>query len=209
MTNINVDNKLFNNPMKRRSEQKPKNYRWTKDEVLTLRSMARANASYEEIGKVIGRTATAVAQKAHKEGITNLRQESWTLKEEAYIIQNSHRPPSELAKELDRTVNSVQKMISHMRKDGRLKRMYSSLAVVPERDREPLSPEKPNDKIYALYEGDRFICSGTRENIAKMVNRAESMIRFYGTPTQAKRNENVPEHKRRYTVYLGKVKDFE
>ena len=96
-----------------------------------------------------------------------------------------------------------------MRKDGRLERTYSSLAVVPERDREPLSPEKPNDNIYALYEGDRFICSGTRENIAKMVNRSESMIRFYGTPTQAKRNKNVPEHKRRYTIHLGKVKDFE
>ena len=109
MTNININNELFDNPMKRRSERKPKSFRWTKDEVLTLRSMARANASYEEIGEVIGRTATAVAQKAHKEGITNLRQESWTPKEEAFIVQNNHRPPSELAKELGRTVYSVQK----------------------------------------------------------------------------------------------------
>lgn len=43
---------------------------------------------------------------------------------------------------------------------------------------------------YALYKGEELIAVGTSEELAKQFGVKDSTIRFYSTPTNAKRNKS-------------------
>lgn len=42
-------------------------------------------------------------------------------------------------------------------------------------------------KTYALYKGEKFLAEGTIKEIAEIRNVTPKTIKFYGTPTYAKR----------------------
>lgn len=45
-------------------------------------------------------------------------------------------------------------------------------------------------KYYALYKGEKLLCSGTKVQIANKMGVKLRTIKFYKTPTNLKRNKN-------------------
>lgn len=58
---------------------------------------------------------------------------------------------------------------------------------------------RPNEKVYALYKGERLLADGTIHEIAEKMGVQVESIRFYKTPTYQRR---VKGENRRVVVCL-------
>jgi hypothetical protein len=60
--------------------------------------------------------------------------------------------------------------------------------------------KRPNEKIFALYKGEKLLADGTLKEIATRMGIKVESVRFYKTPTYQRR---VRGENRRTLVWLG------
>lgn len=137
--------------------------RWSEEDIKFLKEQYNEQP-LRDVAIALERSPSAVATKAHRIGISKEKVKRSVA--ESVVRKNRDKTNEWIANKLGVTVETARAL---RKKVG---------AEMIKYDSKPL-PEKPGDRIYALYEGDEWICSGTMHNISCAINRSPETVRGY------------------------------